>query len=192
MTAHDPRTLRSRASLVAASIEMLDEQELAGISITDVCSRAGVSRPTFYLHFGDVGALVQAAALERLEALFNASREAEQNDAPGTMLEAGIHRLLYGLAEHAPFYRRVLDGASAVSTLTSVIDFVAARLVAFAQRSGSEGAAVPASRVRFFAAGATWLVVEHLGTGRLARDDLDRAAAEIARHLAGSTVEVVG
>ena len=46
----DPRSVRSRAALVAAMTELLDERELDTISVTQVVQRAGVTRPTFYQH----------------------------------------------------------------------------------------------------------------------------------------------
>lgn len=188
-TPDDPRTLRSRSALITAAIDLVDERDVASLAITDVCQLAGVSRPTFYQHFGDLGTLVQAAALERLQQLFDESMAQEQRDEPAAMLDAGLKRLMHGLAAHALFYRRVLEGASALTAQSRVIDFVAARIMAFVERSGAADASRIAFRSRFLAAGATWLVIEHLGTDRLSPAELDRVASQIARQLASSILD---
>src|SRR5215217_4454150 len=55
----DPRWFRSRQALIAAMTQLLDERDLAEISITDLVQRASVSRPTFYQHFADLNGLAR-------------------------------------------------------------------------------------------------------------------------------------
>ena len=47
----DPRVLRTQRALRDALIGLMEERGLASISINDICSRAGVTRGTFYNHF---------------------------------------------------------------------------------------------------------------------------------------------
>ena len=184
----DPRALRSRAALLNAARQLVDARDIGSIAITDVCALAGVSRPTFYQHFGDIATLVQAAAIERLEQVFDATAAVETLAEPAVMLETGVRRLMQGLAEHAPFYRRVLEETSVLAVQALVIDFVAARLLAFVERSGAADPEEIKSRVRLLAAGAAWLVMEQLGDRR-DPDGLDSAATRIAQQLAQSLVE---
>ena len=47
----DPRAERSRAWMRAALMDLIAEKDYAKITITDITTRAGLSRPTFYLHY---------------------------------------------------------------------------------------------------------------------------------------------
>jgi AcrR family transcriptional regulator len=188
--APDPRTARSRAALIAAATELVDERDVSSVSIHDICAAAGVSRPTFYQHFGDIGTVVQAAAVGRLLEVFDAAVDLERPDEPAVMLDAGVKRLMHGLARHAPFYRRVLEGTSAIAAQAMIVDFVADRLLAFVERSGAADPQRIAFRIRFLAAGASWLVIERLAD-HPGPDGLDAAATRIARHLSDSLIERV-
>src|SRR6478752_2791242 len=61
----DPRAARSRAALLDAARQLVDARAIGSIAITDVCTLAGVSRPTFYQHFGDIAADRLLAFVER-------------------------------------------------------------------------------------------------------------------------------
>ena len=190
LTSPDPRTARSRAALITAATELVDERDVSAISINDICAAAGVSRPTFYQHFGDISTVVQAAAVGRLQEVFDATVALETPGEPAAMLDAGVTRLMHGLARHAAFYRRVLEGTSAISAQAMVVDFVADRLLAFVERSGAADPQRIAFSIRFLAAGASWLVIEQFGDNPDA-DGLDATATRIARHLAASLIEQV-
>ena len=47
----DPRTQRSREWMRTALFNLIAEKEYEKISITEITDRAGLSRPTFYLHY---------------------------------------------------------------------------------------------------------------------------------------------
>lgn len=175
----NPRAARSRAALIAATVELLDERELADVSITDICRRAAVSRPTFYLHFGDAATVVQAAALLRLQGLFPAQKDSTTLHSRAA-LEQFLDALLQGLAEHAAFYRRVVAGPSGVAFHASVVDFVTERLGA---ADGAAGAGRTREHDEFLAAGATWLVVRAITGGPLTPRALHATAAAVAGYL---------
>ena len=63
----DVRVTRSRAALVDAVEEVLDECRWSELTIGDLCSRAGVSRPTFYQHFTSPEDLLGATIHHRLD-----------------------------------------------------------------------------------------------------------------------------
>ena len=50
----DTRTLRTDAAIKDALLEMLGKQQLAQITVSDICRTAQVSRSTFYGHFRNV------------------------------------------------------------------------------------------------------------------------------------------
>jgi AcrR family transcriptional regulator len=48
----DGRVRRTHAALQGALIPLAEERDLSQISVADVAERAGVSRSTFYDHYG--------------------------------------------------------------------------------------------------------------------------------------------
>lgn len=62
---------KTKADLARALKELVDEKPLAQITVTEVASRAGINRQTFYYHFKDIydliGWIYQTEALEAVE-----------------------------------------------------------------------------------------------------------------------------
>lgn len=175
MTDRDPRAERSQTALIDAMITAIDEgTPLATISITDIVRRAGVSRPTFYQHYGALPALVHAAAVHRLGAAFARVPEA----APGTAWDefsyASMTMLLGHLAEHERFYLEVLRSGGLIP-VADIIDMLAARFLTVAPFAPAVRADPDLARERaeFLASGVTWSVVRWLENGG---DDLDATA----------------
>jgi AcrR family transcriptional regulator len=56
----DPRILRSRRLLMEALLRLLTQKGFDEISIQDIADEAGLNRATFYLHYPDKNALLQA------------------------------------------------------------------------------------------------------------------------------------
>ena len=52
------RVLYTRNALRDAFIDLITEQPLSDITVTDICARADINRSTFYLHYRDVDALL--------------------------------------------------------------------------------------------------------------------------------------
>ncbi len=60
---NQPNNARSAASsqaIEAALINLLQDRDLSAISVKAICSQAGVSRSTFYLHYDNIDALIQS------------------------------------------------------------------------------------------------------------------------------------
>lgn len=66
-TRPDARVTRSRAALVDAVEDVLDEGLWSELTIRGLCSRAGVSRPTFYQHFTSPEELLGVTIRHRLD-----------------------------------------------------------------------------------------------------------------------------
>lgn len=181
----DPRLTRSREVLLAAITTSLDRPGDEQPSITELCAAAGVSRPTFYQHFGDVDSLVEAAAVDRMHALFAAVVPVASGDEWERAVPRVVEGLLDGLLVHDHFYRRVLSGGTARSVQESVVAFLAQRLLTFsplaAEDPGGDHARVERFAT-FLAAGTTWLVVGWLLEGDSRRPVAD-AATDIAELL---------
>ncbi len=61
----DRRVLRSRQMLVDAFARLLRRKDFDDISIQEITNEADLTRATFYLHFADKGALLQAMTAAR-------------------------------------------------------------------------------------------------------------------------------
>src|SRR6202051_2466332 len=56
----DPRVLRSCRMLMEALVKLLSQKEFEDISIQEIADEATLNRATFYLHYPDKNALLQA------------------------------------------------------------------------------------------------------------------------------------
>ena len=65
----DPRILRSRRMLMEALVKLLAHKEFDDISIQEIADEATLNRATFYLHYADKNALLQAMTAARFRDL---------------------------------------------------------------------------------------------------------------------------
>src|ERR1700756_5042463 len=65
----DPRVLRSRQMLMESLLRLLTHKEFDEISIQEIADEATLNRATFYLHYPDKNALLQAMTAARFRAL---------------------------------------------------------------------------------------------------------------------------
>lgn len=80
----DPRILRSRRMLMDALLKLLDEKEFDAISVQEIADRATLNRATFYLHYPDKNALLQAMTAARFRELI-ARRGLSFTDCDGAL-----------------------------------------------------------------------------------------------------------
>ena len=67
--ATDPRILRSRGLLMEALLRLLAQKEFDDISVQEIADEATLNRATFYLHYPDKNALLQAMTAARFRDL---------------------------------------------------------------------------------------------------------------------------
>ena len=65
----DPRILRSRRMLMDSLANLLIKKDFADISIQEIADGATLNRATFYLHYPDKNALLQAMTGARFRGL---------------------------------------------------------------------------------------------------------------------------
>jgi AcrR family transcriptional regulator len=65
----DPRVVRSRHMLMEALLRLLTHKEFDNISIQEIADEATLNRATFYLHYPDKNALLQAMTAARFRDL---------------------------------------------------------------------------------------------------------------------------
>lgn len=87
MAEQDKRILKTKRRLRTALIELLEEAPYEHLSVTDLCRKSGVSRITFYVHYGDKNEMVSEwfdEMFERASAIFS-QLEAENNPEGGAV-----------------------------------------------------------------------------------------------------------
>lgn len=113
----DARVLRSCAALSEAMLEMLAEGRGLDLTVSALCERAGVSRPTFYQHFGSVEGLLSTSLRLRLDQL---------DDAP---VSGSLAAVLRGLAADRSAYGARLGDPRMVSRVyATVCEWLADRI----------------------------------------------------------------
>src|ERR1700734_1151678 len=80
----DPRVLRSREMLMEALLRLLNRKEFDDISIQEITDEATLNRATFYLHYPDKNALLQAMTDFRFRELI-ARRGLSFSDCDGAL-----------------------------------------------------------------------------------------------------------
>src|ERR1017187_1650372 len=65
----DPRVLRSRQMLMESLLRLLTRKEFDDISVQEIADEAALNRATFYLHYPDKNALLQAMTAARFRNL---------------------------------------------------------------------------------------------------------------------------
>jgi AcrR family transcriptional regulator len=69
---NDPRVKRTRQLLLQALYELAAEKDIRSIRVQDIAERATLNRATFYAHFRDKDALMDAAFRSRTQAILAA------------------------------------------------------------------------------------------------------------------------
>jgi AcrR family transcriptional regulator len=80
----DPRIVRSRHMLMEALSKLLTQKSFDDISIQEIADEATLNRATFYLHYPDKNALLQAMAAQRFGKLI-ARRGLSFTDCDGAL-----------------------------------------------------------------------------------------------------------
>lgn len=93
-TSMDPRIRRTRQMLFQAFEGLLTEKTFDTISVQDIAERSTVNRATFYDHFTDKFALLEAMIGEKFQARFIA----RMADSDGTCQE-GLKRLVLAVCD---------------------------------------------------------------------------------------------
>jgi AcrR family transcriptional regulator len=80
----DPRVLRSRQMLMESLLRLLTRKEFDDISVQEIADEATLNRATFYLHYPDKNALLQAMTATRFRDLI-ARRGLSFTDCDGAL-----------------------------------------------------------------------------------------------------------
>lgn len=152
----NPIAARSRLALISAADRLLEQRPAPEISIKDIVSAAGMSRPTFYQHFDGLGDLFAAAGLARLEAMF----AAETSAAPPLNLTDRFLSLVTNMEASHQFLYHVYKSPGSAGFHKGAV-----RLTANWLRQFPELAAIPqedSTLWEFLASGVIWTITKHL------------------------------
>lgn len=155
----NPIVTRSRAALIGAAKELLATKPAASISITDVVTAAGMSRPTFYQHFEGLGSLFATAALVQLEAMFTAEVTNPRGD-----ISDQIATIVQAMAADGEFYFQVYHGAGGTEFYVGAVERMARWLASLFDAPSSPS-------WEFLAAGFLWSIAQHLEVPPVQRDE---------------------
>ncbi|HYC24075.1 MAG TPA: TetR/AcrR family transcriptional regulator [Candidatus Bathyarchaeia archaeon] len=152
----------TRRAILDAAEHLLASRGEAGLSIREVCARAGVTPPTIYHHFGDKAALVDRAVDECFEGFDRAFAGRAAPVDPVERLRWGFDRYLeYGVG-HPTHYRLMFQRSPARPTPGALASYDRLRrMVAAVAATGRLAAQVEDATAAFWTVvhGATSLVI---------------------------------
>jgi AcrR family transcriptional regulator len=98
------RSQRTRSALCAAALQLVLEKGVEQVTVRDISERAGIDRSTFYLHFNDKRAVLEASQRQLMDELV-------AHGGPRDTVGARVLAAFRHMAEHAVAYRVLLASA---------------------------------------------------------------------------------
>lgn len=148
----DPRAVRTRKSLVDATVRLLHDYPVADLNVSQIVKEAGVSRQVFYQHFADRDALVLAAAQELVVAAYLRFSERFRIDND---FVASVTALLDPLREHYSAVTHLLDSPIHSRLDNEVYDAMLPTMRdQLRERAGEQDPQLIDDMARFYTAGA--------------------------------------
>ena len=106
----DLRVRRTKASIIGAFIDLVEEKGFDNVKIIDICSKAMINRNTFYLHYLDKEDLLQkiinSIFIEQQEKIMHLKKERNYNNFESA--KEGFMVVLEIFKKEIEFYRIVL------------------------------------------------------------------------------------
>jgi AcrR family transcriptional regulator len=106
-SAGDPRAARTRIKLRRALLDECADRPLEQVSVSALVRRAGVSRATFYLHYGDLQAVAVDACVEVVRDAVDALHAWRGTPDPAVPPPA-LTAFFADITPHIPLYRTLL------------------------------------------------------------------------------------
>lgn len=100
-TKNNKRKRSSRAKIEAAFVELLQANELSRITVSDICSAAGLNRSTFYANYADIYALADVVR----ESLEQSVSELYRDEVENSFNSNDYLKLFRHIAENQLFYK---------------------------------------------------------------------------------------
>ncbi|OIR44138.1 hypothetical protein BJP08_01815 [Corynebacterium sp. NML140438] len=103
----DPRAVKTRNAIINTTTELLNENRVEDITVSQIVNQAGMSRQVFYEHFKDRGAAVRAAIQRALAPAVNDYIDTYNKTHE---MPQALQALFTQLAEVRGLLRNVLNG----------------------------------------------------------------------------------
>lgn len=174
-TADDAKVRGTRRRLAQALEEAVAERGAMSVSVSDVVSRAGLSRSTFYTHFANVDELAVAVIADVFVDLapLDVDRRSAHREDRADITRRGLRELLQALLANRHLLALAIEGGSAASVRERFVDAMAATLVGTIRVERPDAAdAVVEATAQYIAAGTLRLLLRAIADG----DDADREA----------------
>lgn len=91
-TSTDPRAVRTRATLIQTTIELLKTHRAEALSVSQIVKTGNLRRQVFYEHFADRDALLFAAAEKMIEPALECTTAASGETKPLDAIVEGLHQ----------------------------------------------------------------------------------------------------
>ncbi|MEU1217294.1 TetR/AcrR family transcriptional regulator [Streptomyces sp. NPDC005791] len=165
-----------RAQLVSVALELFSTRSPDEVSIDEIATAAGISRPLVYHYFQGKRSLYEAALKRAADDLSGRFMEAHEGPL-GARLIRVVHRFFDFVEEHGPGFTALIRGgpAGGASTATTLVDGV--RQAAYEQIVAHLGVRTPPARlelvVRSWVSLAESTALLWLGGRRIPRAELE-------------------
>lgn len=170
--------IRSRERIREALGELLVEQSLEQITVTDIVKRAGINRGTFYAHYKDVPDVINRL----VEETFSSVRKVIDVSGAGlrTMAHTVLGQIQMVLEENIEVYRKIMYSNSAIFIQTQVVQMIQDYLLEHGKNVSADRYEEYAFKVRFCAGGLSQLYGEWFRKSLLiSLDDLTLQAEKL-------------
>ncbi|HEV2578316.1 MAG TPA: TetR/AcrR family transcriptional regulator [Acidobacteriaceae bacterium] len=161
----DPRVLRSRQMLMEALLRLLNRKEFDDISIQEITDEATLNRATFYLHYPDKNALLQAMTADRFRSLI------ARRGLSFTNCDGALRAIALGVCDYLAETAGCPTQLAKMPLERSIIPAVEGMFMEGAERH----TAAPGTDPKLLATAAAWAV---FGAARLWHQTPDRVPAE--------------
>jgi AcrR family transcriptional regulator len=161
----DPRVLRSRQMLMEALLRLLNRKEFDDISIQEIADEATLNRATFYLHYPDKNALLQAMTATRFRDLIG------RRGLSFTNCDGALRAIALGVCDYLAETTGCPSQLVKMPLEGSIIPVVEGMF----QEGAAKHAMVPGADAKLQATTAAWAI---FGAARLWYQTPDRIPAE--------------
>jgi AcrR family transcriptional regulator len=161
----DPRVLRSRRMLMESLLRLLTRKEFADISIQEIADEATLNRATFYLHYPDKNALLQAMTATRFRDLI------ARRGLSFTNCDGALRAIALGVCDYLAETTGCPSQLAKMPLEGSIIPVVEGMF----QEGAAKHAMVPGTDPKLIATAAAWAI---FGAARQWYQTPDRIPAE--------------
>jgi AcrR family transcriptional regulator len=165
----DPRVLRSRQMLMEALLRLLNRKEFDDISIQEIADEATLNRATFYLHYPDKNALLQAMTAARFRDLI------ARRGISFTNCDGALRAIALGVCDYLAETTGCPTQLARMPLEGSIIPAVESMFLEGAEKHAAQHPVIPGADPKLLATAAAWAI---FGAARRWYQTPDRIAAE--------------